>query len=120
MRVEQRIGRIDRVGQNMKNFIFNFKVKNTVEERLYESLHGKLNMFSSSLGDFEAVIGEEVQKLTVELLSKELTPDQEAKLIDQTNQAIQNKINLLSTLEEKGDALVAFSDYVQQKIQNER
>lgn len=118
MRVEQRIGRIDRVGQkHEKLLIFNFKVKNTVEERLYESLHGKLNMFSSSLGDFEAVIGEEVQKLTVELLSKELTPDQEAKLIEQTNQAIQNKINLLSTLEEKGDALVAFSDYVQQKIQ---
>jgi SNF2 family DNA or RNA helicase len=118
MRVEQRIGRIDRVGQkHEKLLIFNFKVKNTVEERLYESLHGKLNMFSSSLGDFEAVIGEEVQKLTVELLSKELTPDQESRLIEQTNHAIQNKINIMSTLEEKGDALVAFSDYVQQKIQ---
>lgn len=118
MRVEQRIGRIDRVGQkHEKLLIFNFKVKNTVEERLYESLHGKLNMFSSSLGDFEAVIGEEIQKLTVELLSKELTPDQESRLIEQTNHAIQNKINIMSTLEEKGEALVAFSDYVQQKIQ---
>lgn len=118
MRVEQRIGRIDRVGQKHEILlIFNFKVKNTVEERLYESLHDKLNMFSSILGDFEAIIGEEVQKLTVKLLSKELTQEQESRLIEQTNQAIQNQINMMSTLEEKGDALVAFSDYVQQKIQ---
>ena len=68
MRVEQRIGRIDRVGQQAKKLsIINFKVSDTIEERLYERLHVKLQRFANSLGDLESVIGKEVQKLTIEL-----------------------------------------------------
>ncbi len=51
MRVEQRIGRIDRVGQQAKRLVIvNFKVKDTIEERLYERLHSKLMVFANSLG----------------------------------------------------------------------
>ena len=46
MRVEQRIGRIDRVGQKAERLIIvHFKVKGTVEERLYDRLHKKLRVF---------------------------------------------------------------------------
>ncbi|RLB90733.1 MAG: DNA/RNA helicase, superfamily II, SNF2 family protein, partial [Deltaproteobacteria bacterium] len=85
MRVEQRIGRIDRVGQQAKRLsIVNFKVRGTIEERLYDRLHSKLERFANSLGDLEAVIGNEVQKLTVELLSKDLSPEEEQRIMEQS------------------------------------
>lgn len=121
MRVEQRIGRIDRVGQKADRLsIINFKVAGTIEERIHERLHEKLEAFSSSLGDLDEVIGEEVKKLTISLLSDELTPEEEQKKITQTQQAIENKLNLMRELEESGDALVALSDYVQKKVEEDR
>ncbi|MDZ7262487.1 MAG: SNF2-related protein, partial [candidate division KSB1 bacterium] len=121
VRVEQRIGRIDRVGQQAdKLSIVNFKVKGTIEERLYDRLHAKLERFAQSLGDLEPIIGKEVQKLTLELLSKELTPEQETALIDQAELVIEQRLLQLQALEESGDVLIAFSDYIQRKIEDDR
>ncbi|MFU8772745.1 MAG: DEAD/DEAH box helicase [Anaerolineales bacterium] len=121
MRVEQRIGRIDRVGQKAQVLsIVNFKVRNTVEERLYDRLHEKLLIFSTSLGDLETIIGDEIQKLTVELLSQDLTPEEEIKRMERTERAIENQLLEIQKLEDSGDALVALSDYVQKKIREDR
>ena len=42
MRIEQRIGRIDRIGQEKDVLIFNFMLEGTIEERVREVLEGKL------------------------------------------------------------------------------
>jgi len=121
MRVEQRIGRIDRVGQKAKKLtIVNFKVLGTIEERLYERLHSKLERFANSLGDLEAVIGNEVQRLTIELMSKDLTPEDEAILMEQSERVIEERLLQIQALEESEDALIALSDYVQRKIEEDR
>jgi SNF2 family DNA or RNA helicase len=121
MRVEQRIGRIDRVGQKAKKLsIVNFKVRGTIEERLYERLHTKLERFANSLGDLEAVIGNEVQRLTIELMSKELTLEDEVRLMEQSERVIEKRLLEIQALEESGDALIALSDYVQRKIEEDR
>lgn len=121
MRVEQRIGRIDRIGQEARRLsIINFKVQGTIEEHLYDRLHKKLEHFTNSLGDLEAVIGSEVQRLTVELLSQELTPEQEKQLIDLSERVIEERLLQIQALEESGDALIALSDYVQSKIEEDR
>ncbi len=121
MRVEQRIGRIDRVGQQARKLsIVNFKVRDTIEERLYDRLHAKLERFANSLGDLEAVIGKEVQHLTVELLSKELSPEEELRIMELSERAIEEQLILVQALEESGDVLIALSDYVQRKIEEDR
>ena len=121
MRIEQRIGRIDRVGQQAKRLcIINFKVKDTIEERLYDRLHAKLERFANSLGDLEAIIGEEVQRLTLNLLSRELTREQELALMDQADRVIEEQLIQIRALEESEDVLVALSDYLQQKIEEGR
>lgn len=118
MRVEQRIGRIDRVGQQAaKLSIINFKVADTVEERLFDGLHWKLQQSANSLGDMEAVVGREVQQLTLDLLSKNLSPEQEKLRITRTEAAIEKQRLMLRQLEESGDALVALSDYLQRRIE---
>jgi len=121
MRVEQRIGRIDRVGQQAKRLsIVNFKIRNTIEERLYDRLHSKLERFANSLGDLEDVIGKEIQNLTVELFSKELTPEEESRLMEQSARVIENRLIQVQALEESGDALIALSDYLQNKIEEDK
>lgn len=121
MRVEQRIGRIDRVGQEAKKLIVvNFKVVDTIEERLYDRLHAKLLTFANSLGDLEEVIGREVQSLTMELLSRDLTPRQERDLMEQTRGVIEKRLIEMQVLEETGDALLSLSDYVQRKLEEDR
>lgn len=121
MRVEQRIGRIDRVGQKAEKLIIvHFKVKGTVEERLYERLHKKLRVFEESIGDIEPILGETIERLTMELLSKDLTPEEEAEVIDRTCLAIENNRRLIANLESEGESLLAHADYIASKVNRDR
>jgi superfamily II DNA or RNA helicase len=121
MRVEQRIGRVDRVGQQSPRIsIVNFKIRDTIEERLYDRLHMKLERFANSLGDLDDVIGQEVKQLTIAVLSRELTPVQEAQLIDQSERVIEERLLQIQALEDSGEVLVGLSDYVQRKIEEDR
>jgi SNF2 family DNA or RNA helicase len=121
MRVEQRIGRIDRIGQTAPRLsIVNFKIKDTIEERIYVRLHEKLAKFSNSLGDLDEVLGKEIKKLTIDLISKKLTPEQADRRISQTQQAIEKKLLDIQHLEESGVGLIALSDYVQKRIEEDR
>jgi superfamily II DNA/RNA helicase len=46
MRIEQRVGRVHRIGQSRDVFVFNYCQEGTVEEQLLRVLHDKINMFS--------------------------------------------------------------------------
>ncbi|MDY0362229.1 MAG: helicase-related protein [Desulforegulaceae bacterium] len=50
-RLEQRIGRIDRIGQNKNSFIFNFRLTDTIEDRVREILETKLELIKDQFGD---------------------------------------------------------------------
>lgn len=83
MKVEQRIGRIDRFGQhNPKITIYNFVAKDTVEDRIYARLYQRIRIFEESIGDLEAILGQAMRDLTRELYRKELTPEEELELAD--------------------------------------
>lgn len=121
MRIAQRIGRIDRVGQQAdKLVIVHFKVRDTIEERLYDRLHTKLLLAENSLGDMEAILGQEIQKLTIELLSQQLSPEQETERIEQTERALEKHRQELVRLESEGASLVAHSDYISDKVNQNR
>ena len=121
MRIEQRIGRIDRVGQHASILhVVHFKVHGTIEERLYDRLHQKLEVFRNSLGDLEAVIGEEVARLTEDLFKRELTPEEEERRIEQTHQVLARRLKAEDELEESGQNLLGFSDYIRDRINRNR
>ncbi|MBD7915419.1 DEAD/DEAH box helicase [Clostridium sp. Sa3CUN1] len=50
MKIEQRIGRADRIGQNKDVLIFNFIIKNTIENRVRNVLEDKLAVILSETG----------------------------------------------------------------------
>ena len=67
MEVEQRIGRLDRIGQQANVIrIVNFSIKGTIEERIFERLYERIGVFERSIGELEQIIGEEVSLLTKE------------------------------------------------------
>jgi len=57
MRIEQRIGRIHRVGQKRDVFIFNLSAKDTIESRILEILDAKVNMFQLVIGELDMILG---------------------------------------------------------------
>ena len=107
MRVEQRIGRIDRFGQRSdKVLIYNFITPGTVEERIYYRCFERLGIFRDTVGDLEEVLGELTQQLNRAALDPALTPEQAE---ERAGQAADNAIRLIEErkrLEEAGGALL--------------
>jgi len=117
MRVEQRIGRIDRIGQKEQRIqIRNFFFEDTLDDRVYNRLFERLDIFRYSLGDLEAVLGEKIKSLTVDLLSHDLTPEQEADQIEQARLAIATNRRLQDELQDEAAHLSAHGDFILSKI----
>jgi superfamily II DNA or RNA helicase len=58
MAIEQRIGRIDRIGQTREVFVFNLITAGTIEDAMLRILDEKLNMFELVVGEVGAILGE--------------------------------------------------------------
>ncbi len=56
-RIEQRVGRIHRVGQTQRVEIFNLSATGTIEDYLLDILDRKLNMFELVIGEMEMILG---------------------------------------------------------------
>lgn len=56
MRLEQRIGRVHRLGQEKDVHIYNFATKDTVEEHVLKLLHEKINLFEKVIGDLDDIL----------------------------------------------------------------
>ena len=57
MRLEQRVGRVHRIGQSRDVFVFNFCQQGTIEEQILRVLHDKINMFELVVGEMDAILG---------------------------------------------------------------
>jgi SNF2 family DNA or RNA helicase len=57
MRIEQRVGRIHRIGQTREVRIYNLSARGTVEDYLLELLDQKLNMFELVIGEMDMILG---------------------------------------------------------------
>jgi SNF2 family DNA or RNA helicase len=56
-RIEQRVGRIHRIGQDQPVEIFNLSAEGTVEDYMLDILDRKLNMFELVIGEMEMILG---------------------------------------------------------------
>lgn len=130
MRVEQRIGRLDRIGQKASKIsIWNLFHDDTIDARIQRRLYEKLDLCRQSLGDFEDILGDEdfedilggeMKRLTRDLLSDHLTPAQQAARIDQSHQALANVKHDEQRLEDEAAHLVAYGDYILNQIHGAR
>jgi len=104
LRIEQRVGRIHRIGQTQPVDIFNLAARDTVEQYVLDILDRKLNMFELVIGEMDMILGQ---------LADER--DFEEIVIDLWSQAQSNN-DLAADLVALGDALVeARTAYQQMK-----
>lgn len=57
MLIEQRIGRIHRLGQTREVFVFNLASQNTIEEYILDLLANKIRMFELVVGELDLILG---------------------------------------------------------------
>jgi len=121
MRVEQRIGRLDRIGQVAQAIsIWNLFCADTIDARIHARLYERLKLFERALGGLEAVLGDEIQRLTRDLMSDRLSPEQELRRIDQTAVALETTRRIEEQLEDQASSLIALGDYLLRQVQSAR
>lgn len=98
MRVEQRIGRIDRTGQKSpKVNIYNLITPGTVDADIYERCLWRVGVFQASVGDCEEILGEVTKEI------KDIASDFEMSAEDRQiklQQMTDNKIRSIKEQEE--------------------
>ena len=57
MKVEQRIGRVDRIGQTRPVLVFNLFVEDTIEARVLDVLEHRIQLFTEAVGGLEPILG---------------------------------------------------------------
>lgn len=93
MKIEQRIGRIDRFGQKSpKVQIYNFITDGTIEEKIFYRCYDRLGIFNSTIGDLEGVLGEVATELNMTAFDMSLTEQQQTI---HAQQLIDNVIRLV-------------------------
>lgn len=56
MRLEQRIGRVHRLGQEHDVQIYNFAISGTIEEHILMLLYDKINLFEKVIGELDSIL----------------------------------------------------------------
>ena len=118
MEVEQRIGRLDRIGQESSIIrIYNFWIEGTIEEKILDRLYSRINIFERSIGELEMILGDEISTLEYDILSKTLTPEEEKKLIEQKARVIVNRLEALEKLEKEAAQFIGTDQYFDEEVQ---
>jgi SNF2 family DNA or RNA helicase len=69
MRLEQRIGRVHRLGQEKDVHIYNFATKGTVEEHILHLLYEKINLFENVVGELDEIL----ERLDLKQIDQEIS-----------------------------------------------
>lgn len=102
MKVEQRIGRVDRFGQKSpKVRVFNLVIENSIESRILERLYERIGLFQRAVGDIEAILGEEIRELYRQVYTARLSPHQEVALAEDAARNIIRRQQEMEEFEQK-------------------
>lgn len=117
MVVEQRIGRIDRFGQESEVVhIHNLIVSGTVEDRILWRLYDRIGIFRESIGDLEPIIGETIGQLQADYVSGRLTPEEAERRVEQASHAIGQRRIHMDSLEKSAAELFGHEEYIRDEM----
>lgn len=108
MVVEQRIGRLDRIGQEAKRIVIvNFVVRDSIEEYVLQRLLDKIDIFRDSIGEMDPILGEEIERLTERALSGELSSEEMIRVVEEKGNALEIRVREARTMLSRVDSLLA-------------
>ncbi|WP_339183878.1 SNF2-related protein [Paenibacillus sp. FSL R5-0701] len=93
MRVEQRIGRVHRLGQQNDVNIFNLSTTGTIEEHILSLLHEKINMFEMVIGGLDVILErlekkESIEKSLYKIMLESQTDEDIRRKMDSLGQSL--------------------------------
>ncbi len=117
MRVEQRIGRLDRYGQQHdKILIYNFSMVGTIDDEILTRLYRRINIFEKYIGDLDAILGDQITELTREMFNTNLTNEQKVSKIDKVAENIQRRQAELEEFENECQKFIGQDEYFNQEV----
>jgi len=117
MQVEQRIGRLDRFGQiNERIRIYNFYLEGTIETRILRRLYDRIGIFEETVGDLEAILGEEIRGLSRQVLQSNLTDEEEERLAEEVADQIVRRRLADEDLESKREEFLGQDVILNQQV----
>ena len=128
MVVEQRIGRIDRFGQQSPIVkIYNLVVHDSIQEDIYQRLLMRIGIFTESIGDLEAILdanyagtADTIQsaytKLEKDLFCNNLSTKERQRKMDDIAQAIENEKQQIKKIEENQTNTLTVDTYFQNEV----
>lgn len=121
MRVEQRIGRLDRLGQRAERIsVVNLKIENTIEDRIIMRLYDRIQVFRESIGDLEDILGDITPRLISDFFNPRLTDAEREQKADENALAVAHTHEQQKNLEAEAVNLVGFTDYILENINESR
>lgn len=108
MEVEQRIGRIDRIGQRAEKIIVvNFTTPGTIESDILERVLDRIGVFEHAIGALEPIIGSVWSDVESTLLDFSLTPAQREQRTQELLAALAEKERALGEVESAAPYLIS-------------
>lgn len=121
MRVEQRIGRLDRFGQQHPIVhIINFEIDGTIDSDIFLRLYRRIGVFEQSIGELEPILGATVREVTRGLITVGLTSAEQQQLADRTALAVEAQRHDVERFNEAQDQLVSADAFVEDALQSAR
>ena len=118
MEVEQRIGRLDRIGQQSGVIrIYNFWIEETIEQRILDRLYNRIGIFEKSIGELEMILGDELRTIERDILSKKLTPEEEDRLLEEKARIVDRRIEDLKQLEKESAKFIGTDQFFDSEIE---
>lgn len=115
MRIEQRIGRIDRRGQTSETVhIYNCIVNGTIDAEIYDRCFMRIGLFEQSLGECSDILGSIEHSIKNIIFDSSLTNEERLKKIEQMSDNEIRLINENRKLEEESKEMfgIDISDFV--------
>lgn len=108
MVVEQRIGRVDRIGQQAERIVvLNLFVADSIEETIVERLLRRIGVFRHSIGELDAIVGDSIEEITREALSGRLSPEEVQRKVRESGDAIERTVQEARRMLSRVDGLLA-------------
>jgi len=119
MEIEQRIGRIDRIGQksNILN-IYNFYMNDTIDDEIVMRLYKRIALFESSIGTLEPIMGEVIDRITKNVFFSNLTDDEKRKKYFEEEKVLIQKMKDIKMLEDKSSEILSLDYFYEHEIKN--
>ena len=118
MRVEQRIGRLDRYKQRHEVIrIYNFYLDVDIDTRILQRLHDRIGLFEQSIGDLEHILGPIISDLQKKLMDRSLSEEELEEASKRAEERIRHEREIQQDYDRKARELLSPDSLLGHQIQ---